>query len=192
MSIAIINNSKARDQLAYHEGEQDGKVRIKKILRNQVIITTDKGDKLLTMETEEFGKGKTAGLSQKPTSRSSPSQQSISANRQPSALTRSIEIGRSEVESSLADLDGLMQQMRISPYVLKGEPSGFRISRLPAKSVLRRMGLLSGDVVMQVNDESITSPEQAADFFGKLAEGGEVAITVKRRRRTRRIQLNIE
>ena len=192
LSIAIINDRKARDQMAYHEGDQAGKVRIKKILRNQVIITTDKGDKLLTMEAEEFGKGKTAGVSRKPTSRSSTSQQTISANRQPTSQTRSIEVDRSEVESSLSDMDGLMQQMRISPYVLKGEPSGFRISRLPAKSILRRMGLLSGDVIMKVNDEEITSPEQAEDFLGKLAEGGEVAITVKRRRRTRQIQLNIE
>lgn len=192
MSIAIINDRKARDQMAYHEGDQAGKVRIKKILRNQVIITTDEGDKLLTMEAEEFGKGKTAGFSQKSSLRNSSSRQSLSANRQPSSMTRSIEIDRSEVESSLSDLDGLMEKMRISPYVQKGEPSGFRISRLPAKSVLRRMGLLSGDVIMKVNDESITGPEQAEDFFGTLAEGGEVAITVKRRRRTRHIQLNIE
>jgi type II secretory pathway component PulC len=54
------------------------------------------------------------------------------------------------------------------------------------------MGLRSRDVIVGVNDESITDPAQAADFFQTIAEGGEVTIKLKRRRRTRQIRLNIE
>jgi type II secretory pathway component PulC len=58
------------------------------------------------------------------------------------------------------------------------------------------MGLRNGYVVTQLNDQAITSPDQAGDFFKTLAEGGEVSIQVRRSRgvrgRSREINLNIE
>jgi type II secretory pathway component PulC len=54
------------------------------------------------------------------------------------------------------------------------------------------MGLRSRDVIVGIDDESITGPDQAADFFQRLGDGGEVTIKLKRRRRTRQIKLNIE
>jgi len=58
--------------------------------------------------------------------------------------------------------------------------------------VLRKIGLRSLDVTEGVNDQEITSPERAAEFFQTLAEGGEVTINIKRRRRSRQIKLSIE
>ena len=51
-SIAIIDNRKTREQEAYREVDQANEVRIKKVLRNKVIIVTKEGDKLLTVEIE--------------------------------------------------------------------------------------------------------------------------------------------
>ena len=59
MSRAIIDNRKTRKQEAYREGDNAGKVKIKKILRNNVVITTAKGDELLTVEIKESGKRST-------------------------------------------------------------------------------------------------------------------------------------
>ena len=89
-------------------------------------------------------------------------------------------------------MDTLMEQVWLSPYMQGDQPSGFRVGNIPADSVLRRMGLRSRDVIVGVDDENITGPDQASDFFRKLAEGGEVTIKLKRRRRTRQIKLNIE
>jgi PDZ domain-containing secreted protein len=47
-------------------------------------------------------------------------------------------------------------------------------------------------VIVGIDDESITGPDQAADFLQRLASGGEVTIKFKRRRRTRQVKLNIE
>jgi hypothetical protein len=49
LSRAFIDNRSAREQLACREGEMAGRVLIKKIMRNKVIIGTDNGDKLLTV-----------------------------------------------------------------------------------------------------------------------------------------------
>ena len=77
-------------------------------------------------------------------------------------------------------------------YKSGDQEAGFRLGSITRDSVLRKMGLRSRDVIVGIDDEIITSPDQASDFFKKLADGGEVTIKLKRRRRTRQIKLNIE
>ena len=43
-----------------------------------------------------------------------------------------------------------------------------------------------------LDEETITNPDQAADFLQRLASGGEITIKFKRRRRTRQVKLNIQ
>jgi type II secretory pathway component PulC len=85
-----------------------------------------------------------------------------------------------------------MQQIRISPYKLGDHPSGFRLGNIPRDNVLRKMGFRSRDIIKEVNDQDITGTEQAADFFAKLAEGGELTVKLKRRRKTRRMKIVVE
>jgi general secretion pathway protein C len=192
LSRAIIDNRKTREQEAYREGDSAGKVKIKKILRNNVVITTSEGDELLTVEIRESAK---RSASSKPSksigSRPSASQQTP-RSRPSKASTRSIKLDRDEVEASLSDIEALEEKVRLTPYMQGNQPSGFRISNIPADSILRKMGLRSRDVIVGVDDDEITSPDQASGFFEKLAAGGDVTIKVKRRRRTRQINLSIE
>jgi type II secretory pathway component PulC len=66
------------------------------------------------------------------------------------------------------------------------------IGSITPQNVLRKMGLRSRDVITAINDEAVTGPEQAADFFERLSRGGEVTINFQRRRRDRQIRLNIQ
>ena len=157
-----------------------------------MVITTAKGDELLTVEIKESAKRSTASTPTRNIDSSSSSVQQASGSPRPSARTSSIKLARKEVEASLADIDGLEEQVGLTPYMQGDQPSGFRLGNIPRDSVLRKMGLRSRDVIVGIDDETITSPDQASDFFQKLAGGGEVTIKLKRRRRTRQIQLNIE
>jgi general secretion pathway protein C len=191
LSRAIIDNRRIRKQEAYREGDDAGKVKIKKILRNNVVITTADGDELLTVEVKESGRIAPSALSKRVGSQAS-SAQPATGTRRLNARTSSISLKREEVAASLSDIDGLMHQMPVTPYMQGEQASGFRITRIPRDSVLRKMGLRSRDVIVGIDDEIITGPDQAADFFQRLAGGGEVTIKLKRRRRTRQIKLNIE
>jgi type II secretion system protein C len=191
LSRAIIDNRRIRKQEAYREGDTAGKVRIKKILRNNVVITTVEGDELLTVEIKESGKSAPFTQTQNIGSQPSSAQQATGTRRQ-TARTSSIRLKRDEVADSLADIDGLIEQMKIAPYKSGDQAAGFRLGSITRDSVLRKMGLRSRDVIVGIDDETITSPDQASDFFKKLADGGEVTIKLKRRRRTRQITLNIE
>ena len=203
-SRAIVHVTKTREQDAYRVGDQAGKAKIKKILRNKVIITTDKGDLLLTIDDEDFGKGRKTSSSQKLASRSLASPQpgagtvgyDSSVMQLPRRRIRSINIKQEDVTAALGDTDQLLEELSITPYMQDNEPAGFIISKIPRGSVLTRMGLRNGYVVTQVNDTAITGPEQASEFFKTLADGGEITIQVQRsrgvRRRPRQINLNIE
>jgi len=201
MSRAIVHNQKTREQEAYREGDQAGKVKIKKIMRSKVVITTEKGDQLLTVEDEDFERGGSALSNQRraPMSLTSPqpTARELETGTAPRRTgTRSISLTRDEVSATLADTDRLLQELTISPFTQGDQPAGFIISNIPRGSVLSKMGLRNGYVVTQLNDQAITSPDQAADFFRTLADGGEVTIQVRRsrgvRRRSRQINLNIE
>ena len=190
-SIAIIDNRKTREQEAYHEGDQANEVLIKKVMRNKVIIVTEEGDKLLTVETKE-----TATRSRSPSyarnTAGSPMPLPQLPPQMPAARTGSITLDRQEVESAFADSEKLLQEINVAPYMQGDQSTGIRLNRVPAKNIFRKMGLRSRDVIVGVNGESISGPEQAEDFIRTLGQGGEVTITIKRRRRTHQIRLNIE
>jgi type II secretion system protein C len=180
-SFAIIDNKTSRKQELYHEGDKAGEVLIKKILRNKVIVDAGRGEELLALELEETGKKIEFSPTPQSTEKSVPSR----------ARQRNLRLDRKEVEASLADIDGLLQQVNLSPYSL-GIQKGFRITNIPPDSIFAKIGLRSGDVIKAINDESITGPEQAAAFLQKVREGGDVEIKISRRRRTMQLSLTIE
>jgi len=195
---AFIDNSKTRRQKAYHEGDAVGGVRIKKILRNRVIVGTAEGDRLLMVGIGGATEGgdseslnSTRYAQQIPAGVQYPQQ--VAGRRLPGL---SFKLSHEEVLASLADIDKLEQQLNIAPFVKDDQPAGFKIGNIPPDSILRKMGLKSGNAIMGVNDETITGPEQAAEFFKTLAQGGEKTVKARIgrgvRSRTRYFHLIIE
>ena len=175
LSLAVVQNQQTEEIRTYHEGDKAGTVFIKKILRNRVVLATAHGDQLLTVEPEDFGKhrGSLPTLSEEPLDGRYP-RETIEGSSSDSSLSertvpriRTIHLERDEVAISLADVDRLMQQIRISPYKLGDHPSGFRLGNIPRDNVLRKMGFRSRDIIKEVNDQDITGTEQAAGFFCK-------------------------
>jgi general secretion pathway protein C len=191
-SRAIIGNRKTREQEAYRVGDKAGEVRIKKILRNNVVITTAEGDELLTVEIKESSKGFASYTGAQQVGSQPASAPEVSGVRPAAARSLSLNLKRDEVAAAFADMDGFMKELRIVPYKSGDQPSGFMIGSITPQNVLRKMGLRSRDVITAINDEAVTGPEQAADFFERLSRGGEVTINFQRRRRDRQIRLNIQ
>ncbi|MCG6918712.1 MAG: hypothetical protein LJE89_14350 [Deltaproteobacteria bacterium] len=185
-NFAIIENKATRKQELYHEGDKAGDVLIKRILRNKVIVDAGRGEELLALEFEETGKK----------IEFSPAPQTPLRRGQPVAKEEALKFDRAEVEASLGNVDQVIQELNISPYTRAGKPVGFRLGRLPADSILIAMGLRTGDLITGVNDQTITGPEQAAEFFKTLKQGGDITIKVGQGRgvriRGRLIHLKIE
>ena len=178
-SSAIIEDLTSRKQEVYREGDEVKNTRIRRILRHNVIITTGRGDEVLTMMPEES------------TIKSSPSSRSTPRRPTPSESS-SIQLDREELESQMADLNELMQQVRIRPFMEGKNPAGFLVSNIKPGSLFSKMGLRNGDVIQGVNGESITTPDQAIELYESLMEGGAIDLDIKRGRRTQKLRYAVE
>jgi len=92
-------------------------------------------------------------------------------------------IRRELMQEQFANLGGLAQQARVTPYVVQGETRGFRVTRLKANSLLQKIGLQHGDVLQKVNGTSITSPADALQAYQQLQQAGTVRLEILRRDR---------
>jgi type II secretion system protein C len=191
LNYAVIDIHATREQGIFRERERVGKAVIRRILRNNVIIETDGGQRRrLTVEEDE--------VSRKPQSvqASLPSLSQSSAPAQPSPEIRestvTFQVPRTLIESSFANIPALVEELNISPHLSDGNPDGFYMRKLGPGNILARLGLRSRDVIKAIDDVQVTGPEEAEVFFRRLAEGGETSILVERRGRLQRLNLNIK
>jgi type II secretory pathway component PulC len=99
---------------------------------------------------------------------------------------------RSEVLSSLDNLDSLLAEIRINPFTKDQSPAGFQLAGVMGWNILAQMGLRSGDVITAVNEQPIHGPQDARGFFQTLAEGGEITVEVLRRHLPLQVHLSIQ
>jgi general secretion pathway protein C len=92
-------------------------------------------------------------------------------------------IRRELMQEQFANLGGLAQQARVTPYIVQGETRGFRVTRLKANSLLQKIGLRHGDVLQKVNGNSLTSPADALQAYQQLQQVGTVRLEILRRNR---------
>jgi general secretion pathway protein C len=178
-SSAIIEDRSTRKQEVYQEGDRVKEALIKRILRHNVVINAGRRDEVLTMEPEE-STGKT------------PARERAPRAQQRSAAGGSIRLDRQELESQMANLNELMQQVRIRPFMEGRQPAGFLVSNIKPGSLFSKMGLRNGDVIQGINGEMITTPDQAVELYESLMEGGEIALEIKRGRRKQNLSYQVE
>jgi len=188
---AFIDNSKTHKQEAYREGDTAGEVRIKKILRNRVVVATREGDRILSADILQTGRRPAASPPPQPAAANTLSAHPESG--EPEVPMIEARLDRAEVETGLSEDDYLMKQVLIYPYTGdRGEQlEGFRISNIRAGNVLLQMGFRSGDVITGVNGRPVMSPGEAAGFFERLTEGGDLTIDISRRRQPLKVRLSI-
>jgi len=179
-SSAIIEDLSSRKQEVYHEGDEVKNTRIKRILRHNVVINTGGRDEVLTMLPEES------------TEKSAAPARPTRGRPTPPSETSSIQLDREELESQMADLNELMQQVRIRPFMEGNNPAGFLVSNIKPGSLFSKMGLRNGDVIQGVNGETITTPDQAIELYESLMEGGSIDLDIKRGRRTQKLRYAVE
>jgi type II secretion system protein C len=181
IGLAIIEHN--RGQNIYHEGDTAGSYVIKKILRDNVIIATEKGDKLLPLKSDRSDRGKIVLAS------SSQTPSAASRHNRSGGRYKTVELPREEIMAAFDNIDRLIQKLGTSSYKF-GKLTGFKIDSVSDKSILKKIGLRSHDKILALNGKSIKGENGAFEFFEQIAEGKKVTIKFRRRNRTRRIELN--
>ncbi len=90
-------------------------------------------------------------------------------------------VSQAEVEKTRANFSQELRLAQMQPRVVDGKTDGFLIRSLRRNSILNKLGLRRGDVVMSVNGISLDSPEKALQIFQQLREARQIDLAVERR-----------
>ncbi len=172
---AVIEEAKGRQQNLYRVGDTVQNATVKMILREKVILSVNGQDEILEIEHVR----------------------SLARGRQPHKTVRKsrgqkITLKRSQIESSVKNVNELLKQVKIRPHTENGQAAGLMLSSIKRGSIFRRMGLRSGDVITGVNGSSLVSVDDALKIYESMKSSSSMSIDIKRRGRNRTIDYNIE
>ncbi len=182
-NYAIIETLSTREQVMYQEQERVGKVVIRAILRNNVVVENADGTRRRLSVDEEPGKVRQAAVPA-----AAPAPQLPQTAEMPGVY----QVKLAEIPASPEDVRKTVEELKLTPQTENGALSGFSVGRLRARDVLWQAGIRTGDVIKGVDDEEFQSPQDLEYFFQRLARGGEVSITAERRGRPVRLNVKIE
>ena len=97
------------------------------------------------------------------------------------------EINRSQLNEMLDDTARLARQGRAVPYRRDGQTIGFKLFGLRPNSLPKRLGLLSGDILTEVNGKQLDSLNRAVALFGLLRSAEQLTLVILRRGEERRL-----
>lgn len=185
-AYAVIEDTTLRKQNLYRKGDSIQNASVKAILREKVILTVSGKDEILEMEKLVSGKGGAI--------RRSAGSSSVSARSSAASTKRAqrITLKRSLIEDSIQDITKLMTQVKITPHMEDGVPSGLALSNIQPNSIFRRMGLRNGDVLMGVDGQQIQSVDDALRLYDNLKTADNVMVDLKRRGREKAIEYRVK
>jgi general secretion pathway protein C len=164
LNTAVILDKTTRIQDLYRVGESVRDSKIRRILRAHVILRTQDRDEVLSMDQDKTASGR---------------EREATARESSGPVMR---IDRARVEQSLNNLPALMRDARIVPYMEAGRLAGYRLSNIKPGSVYQQLGLRNNDVVLSVNGDTLTGPDQLVSLYEDLSGrgGGSVDLRVRR------------
>ena len=181
---AVIEEPKFHRQGLYKVGDTIQQATISEIFRNSVVLDVNgKKEKLTIEEKSDFQK---AGADIASMYRPEPEEMpQIEPETQ-------ISLKRTRVDEALNNLNQLMSEVKIRPYFKDGEAAGFIVSSIAPDSVVRDMGLKTGDIVTGINGEDIKTADDAMAFYEKLQAGEALSLQLQRRGRPETINYILE
>ncbi len=90
-------------------------------------------------------------------------------------------LSRSEVDEGLQDMGSLLRQALVRPYFTAGVPDGFLISNIRAGSLYKKMGMMDGDIIQEVNHKKIQTADDVMGLLSTIKSSPGLSMTVKRK-----------
>ena len=179
---AVIQDPKNKKQELYRIGDSIENATVKLILREKVILSVDGKDEILEMEKPSTAATRKSRPSRAPRA---------SAGRSRRPISRNIRLQRSALEDAMENAAELLQQARIRPHFEDGEAAGISITGIKPRSLFRKMGLRSGDIITGVGEKEISSVEDVMKMYDELTTSPKMSLQIKRRGREETINYSI-
>ena len=103
------------------------------------------------------------------------------ARRNTSNVRRATSANSSSIQSVLSqNLTKLSDVIRPTPYFVNGKQSGYRVYPGRNRQQFASLGLRPGDLIKDIDGQSLTDPTQAMQIFQALGTSDQVTVTVER------------
>jgi general secretion pathway protein C len=106
--------------------------------------------------------------------------------------TLTSKISRKEVVENLSDVNSVIKTVLITPYERQGKFVGYRIARLSRRSVLNKIGINRGDIVVRLNGRGLTNPTVFFDTLSNAETLNSITLDIERKGVKKTIYVEIE
>lgn len=96
-----------------------------------------------------------------------------------------------ELSAALANLPQLLSQARAVPYFRNGQSIGMRLFAIRSGSMYEKLGLKNGDIILSVNENSLSDPAQALKLFEQLKNERSIGVRLERNGQNMDMRYNI-
>jgi general secretion pathway protein C len=87
-------------------------------------------------------------------------------------------LNKKMVNETLSDLNSIMSQAVMRPYLNKGVQEGLIISNIAPNSLYEKMGLQNGDIIIDVNNKHMQSADNILQTVNLIQSGGNIAVNI--------------
>jgi C-terminal processing protease CtpA/Prc len=101
-------------------------------------------------------------------------------------------ITRRGLDAALVNVSSVGRTVRLAPEAKDGKAVGFRVLSLRPGSLLARVGLARGDLVMSVNGVDITGPNKALELYTKIRSADDIQFSVLREGKPLALETKVE
>ncbi|MGB5217219.1 MAG: type II secretion system protein N [Smithella sp.] len=152
----FVEEQGSKKQKLYKLGDKIGSAKLISITRNTAVLSSGGGDITLKVKA------------------------TIEGNLLPESSARSMKLSRDSVNRNLANLNDIMKQAIVRPFMNKGVQEGFIISNIVPDSLYEKMGLKNGDIVVDVNNKKIRGANDLLQAVNLMQTGANISLNIKR------------
>ncbi len=101
-------------------------------------------------------------------------------------------ISKAVADNARANLNSLLQTARMVPQIKNDKTIGFKLVELEKGSLLEKIGLRVGDLVVEVNQVELNSPEKALQIFQQVREANNITLGLIRNGQPKTFEYSFE
>ncbi|MEC9492918.1 PDZ domain-containing protein [Flexistipes sp.] len=101
-------------------------------------------------------------------------------------------ISKRYLTNQLQDMNSILRTVFISPHYDNGNFIGYRISRLADSSPLTKVGIKKGDILVQINGQTLDSPNKMLELFSKIDDLTAATIDILRNGQKKTLFIEVE
>ena len=180
-SLAILKNEQTGKTNIVRTGESFFGMKLIQVLENRIIL--QKNEKTFQIF---LGRGNLTSIEEKlqknqgEVSRAEQKEDLLIGNQLNNSLITK-EFNRAEIEKRIeAEREMILKETRFTPNLVKGKISGFKITKLPTRSILSDIGIHKNDIIKEINGIELNDVEKLFTLYNKFKDETQFEVIVER------------